>query len=160
MVTEAAIWAALDEVKDPEIPPVAVTDMGMVSRVFVAGAAVLVEMTPTFVGCPALDIIRRDVIQRLKQVSGVESADVRFVFDPPWTSDRITERGRERLKSFGIAPPLHESSPGLINLTEVPNCPYCGSASTHMENLFGPTACRSIFYCDSCRQPFEAIKTV
>lgn len=160
MVTEAAIWAALADVKDPEIPPVSVVDMGMVSRVIVSGAKVEIEMTPTFVGCPALDIIRRDVVARVVQVPEVADAAVRFIFDPPWTSDRITPQGRERLKTFGIAPPMPDGGAGLINLEEVPPCPYCGSDHTHMENLFGPTACRSIYYCDSCRQPFEAIKTV
>jgi ring-1,2-phenylacetyl-CoA epoxidase subunit PaaD len=160
MVTEAAIWAALAEVKDPEIPPVSVVDMGMVNRVAVTGGQVRIEMTPTFVGCPALEIIRRDVTQRLVQVEGVEGVEVAFVFDPPWTSDRITDEGRQRLKSFGIAPPNREAGGNLINLDEVPPCPYCGSRDTHMENLFGPTACRSIYYCDSCRQPFEGMKTV
>lgn len=160
MVAAAAVWAALEEVKDPEIPPVSVVDMGMVSQVAVDGGRVTIDMTPTFVGCPALDIIRRDVIARVVQVEGVAEVEVRFVFDPPWTSERITEQGRERLKTFGIAPPLRECGGNLINLEEVPNCPYCGSRDTHMENLFGPTACRSIYYCDACRQPFEAMKTV
>lgn len=160
MVTEAAVWAALEDVKDPEIPPVSVVDMGMVSKVAVAGGQVAIDMTPTFVGCPALEIIRRDVTRRVEQVEGVGQVEVRFVFDPPWTSERITPQGRERLKTFGIAPPIREQKGNLINLDEVPNCPYCGSRDTHMENLFGPTACRSIYYCDSCRQPFEAMKTV
>lgn len=161
MVTEAAIWAALAEVSDPEIPPVSVVDMGMVSRVQVAEGRVDVEMTPTFVGCPALEIIRRDVVSRLSQVEGVAEAAVRFVFDPPWTSDRITPQGRERLRTFGIAPPTGTCGTGsLLTLDEVPPCPYCGSVETHMENLFGPTACRSIYYCDACRQPFEGIKVV
>ncbi len=160
MVAEAALWAALAEVKDPEIPPVSVVDMGMVSRVTVDGARIVIEMTPTFVGCPALDIIRKNVTDRVMQVPGAAEVEVRFVFDPPWTSERITEQGRERLKSFGIAPPMRESSGSLINLDEVPPCPYCGSHDTHMENLFGPTACRSIYYCDACRQPFEGMKTV
>ncbi|HYG60174.1 MAG TPA: 1,2-phenylacetyl-CoA epoxidase subunit PaaD [Symbiobacteriaceae bacterium] len=161
MVTEAALWAALEDVKDPEIPPVSVVDMGMVSRVAVEGEQVLVEMTPTFVGCPALDIIRRDVTRRLAQVSGVDAVEVRFVFDPPWTSERITPQGRERLKSFGIAPPTcGVMAGGLLSLEEVPPCPYCGSGDTHMENMFGPTACRAIYYCDSCRQPFEGMKNV
>lgn len=160
MVTEAAVWAALEEVTDPEIPPVSVVDMGMVSRVVVTGAQVAIDMTPTFVGCPALDIIRRDVSRRVEQVEGVAAVVVKFVFDPPWTSERITPQGRERLKTWGIAPPVREKSGSLINLEEVPDCPFCGSRETHMENLFGPTACRSIYYCDSCRQPFEAIKTV
>ncbi len=161
MVTEAAIWAALDDVKDPEIPPVSVVDMGMVSLVAVDDAGrVRIEMTPTFVGCPALDIIRRDVTQRIIQVDGVAGVAVAFVFDPPWTSERITDQGRQRLASFGIAPPVREASGNLLSLDVVPPCPYCGSRDTHMENLFGPTACRSIYYCDSCRQPFEGMKTV
>lgn len=160
MVTEAAVWAALADVKDPEIPPVSVVDMGMVSRVAVDGDQVQVDMTPTFVGCPALDIIRRDVAARLAHEPGVGNVAVRFVFDPPWTSERITPQGRERLKTFGIAPPMPEAAGGLINLAEVPPCPFCGSHDTHMENLFGPTACRAIYYCDGCRQPFESMKTV
>ena len=159
MVTEAAIWAALDDVKDPEIPPVSVVDMGLVTRIISEGGSITVEMTPTFVGCPALAIIRQNVIDRLRQVEGVAEAEVRFVFDPPWTSERITPQGRERLRAFGIAPPLRESG-HLLTLEEVPPCPFCGSGDTHMENLFGPTACRAICYCDSCRQPFEAMKTV
>jgi len=199
MVTEAAIWAALEDVKDPEIPPVSIVDMGMVSRVIVEGpmhepcgaeegpadsqgrsSTVRVEITPTFVGCPALEIIRRSVERRLLAVGGVARATVGFVYDPPWSSDRITPQGRDRLRSFGIAPPPGGASrlcgvPGqcasaadvpaaaglpLISLGEAPPCPYCGSADTHMENLFGPTACRAIFYCDACRQPFEGMKRI
>lgn len=169
-MTEAAVWAALDGVKDPEIPPVSVVDMGMVSRVAVDGARVVIELTPTFVGCPALEIIRGNVVRQVSALDGVSGVEVRFVFDPPWTSDRITEQGRRRLASFGIAPPVRgacggaaggwAAGGGLLSLDEVPPCPYCGSVDTHMENLFGPTACRAIYYCDHCRQPFEAMKTV
>jgi ring-1,2-phenylacetyl-CoA epoxidase subunit PaaD len=160
MVTKAVVWTALEEVKDPEIPPVSVVDMGMVSRVELEGSSVTIEMTPTFVGCPALDIIRRDVVDRVQRLAGIGAVEVKFVFDPPWTSDRITALGRERLKTFGIAPPGKACTTNLISLDEVPHCPYCDSGDTHMENLFGPTACRSIYYCDSCRQPFEAMKPV
>ncbi|HWI63791.1 MAG TPA: 1,2-phenylacetyl-CoA epoxidase subunit PaaD, partial [Symbiobacteriaceae bacterium] len=160
MVSAAALWAALDEVKDPEIPPVSLVDMGLIVGLTVqTGGRVAVELTPTFVGCPALSIIKQNVTDALMAVAGVAAVEVRFVFDPPWTSERITERGRERLRSFGIAPPVRESG-GLLTLTEVPPCPFCGSGDTHMENLFGPTACRAIYYCDACRQPFEAMKTV
>lgn len=160
MVAAAAVWAALAEVTDPEIPPVSVVDMGMVAQVSTDGGRVRIDMTPTFVGCPALDLIRRNVSARVCRVDGVALVEVRFVFNPPWTSERITPQGRERLKAFGIAPPLAGPPGSLISLTEVPNCPYCGSRETHMENLFGPTACRSIYYCDACRQPFEAVKTI
>jgi len=160
MVAAAAVWAALAEVSDPEIPPVSVVDMGMVALVAVDGGLVRIDMAPTFVGCPALDLIRRHVSERVRKVDGVAAVEVRFVFHPPWTSDRITAQGRERLKTFGIAPPVGQGAGALINLEAVPDCPYCGSQDTHMESLFGPTACRSIYYCAGCRQPFEAMKTI
>ena len=173
-MTEAAIRAALADVRDPEIPPVSIVDLGMVHRVTAAGPRVRVEITPTYVGCPALDLIRCDVVNRLRAVPGVGEVEVAFVFDPPWSSDRITPEGRERLRRFGIAPPPPGSDSGrrsaprhglpgagrgrLLTPEEAPACPYCGSTDTHMENLFGPTACRSIYYCDGCRQPFEQMK--
>lgn len=159
-MSAAAVWAALGEVRDPEIPPVSVVDMGMVNEVTVEGARVTITMMPTFVGCPALEIIRRDVAARVAQVAGVAEVEVQFTFDPPWTSERITPEGRERLAGFGIAPPVREVLQGLISLEAVPLCPFCGSPDTHLENHFGPTSCRSIFYCDACRQPFEGIKTI
>ncbi|HEY3366656.1 MAG TPA: 1,2-phenylacetyl-CoA epoxidase subunit PaaD [Symbiobacteriaceae bacterium] len=158
-VTEAVLWAALGDVKDPEIPSVSIVEMGLVVRVVLDAGRTLIELTPTFVGCPALDIIRRQVADRVAE-AGAEDVAVKFVFDPPWTSERITPAGREKLKRFGIAPPLPPVGGSLITLDEVPACPYCGSGDTHLENLFGPTACRTICYCDACRQPFEAMKTV
>jgi ring-1,2-phenylacetyl-CoA epoxidase subunit PaaD len=166
MVTPAAVWAALAEVHDPEIPVISLVDMGMVHQVAVESGTVTVTLLPTFVGCPALAIIREAVIRRVAELPGVEAVTVTFTHDPPWTSDRITPRGRERLKAFGIAPPAGtagcagDGGTGLLDLLEVPSCPYCGSGNTHLENLFGPTACRSIYYCDDCRQPFEGMKSV
>ena len=153
----SALWQALQEVKDPEIPTISLVDLGMIHRLLVEGDRVTVEILPTFVGCPALDIIRRDVRNRLLQVEGVADVEVKFVYDPPWTSDRITEEGRKQLASFGIAPPR---SPGKHPLDIVPPCPYCGAEGGEIHNLFGPTACRSIFYCRRCRQPFEGMKPV
>lgn len=153
LVSEERIWGVLQDVKDPEIPTVSVVEMGMVSKVFIKGSLVEVEMMPTFVGCPALDIIRENVSGRLLQEEGVEKVEVRFVYDPPWTSDRITPEGHRKLKEFGIAPPPDEQ-PG------VPPCPYCGSGEGEVENLFGPTACRAIYYCKRCHQPFEGMKKV
>ena len=152
---ETTLWEALQEVKDPEIPTVSVVELGMVHRVAAEGGRVTVEMLPTFVGCPALDILRRDVTARLAQVDGVEEVEVRFVLNPPWTSDRITPEGRRKLAEFGLAPPPAADGPAIA-----PACPYCGARDTAIENLFGPTACRAIFYCKACRQPFEGLKPV
>ncbi len=152
-VSEERIWGVLRDVKDPEIPTISVVEMGMVNRVSVDGSLVEIEMMPTFVGCPALDIIRKNVSDRLLQEEGVANVEVRFIFDPHWTSDRITPEGHRKLKEFGIAPPADGQS-------GVPLCPYCGSGEGEVENLFGPTACRAIYYCKRCHQPFEGMKKV
>jgi ring-1,2-phenylacetyl-CoA epoxidase subunit PaaD len=149
------IRAKLDFVKDPEIDSVSVLDLGMVEDIQVNGKNVFVKLLPTFIGCPALDIIRQHIESALIQLDGVDQVTVEFIHHPPWTSDRITEKGREKLKQFGIAPPPREIGPNGEWHVE---CPYCGSSYTKMENLFGPTACRSILYCKQCKNPFEALK--
>ncbi|MDQ0269646.1 1,2-phenylacetyl-CoA epoxidase subunit PaaD [Cytobacillus purgationiresistens] len=146
---------ALHEVKDPEIDAISIVDLGMVEAIRGDDSKLVVELLPTFMGCPALDIIRKNVEEKLDRLKVFNHIEVRFINDPPWTSDRVSDLGREQLKSFGIAPP-----PKKINETggwEV-GCPYCDSLYTTMENLFGPTACRSILYCKSCKNPFEAMK--
>lgn len=157
MQLEDAVQAALLEVYDPEIPTLSVVDLGMVQRVTCADGWVQIQMTPTFMGCPALAFIKQNVEQRILQVPGVEQADVQFVYDEPWTTDKLSEAGKRKLKEFGIAPPTCS----LLQMrTLKAECPYCGSQHTRMENLFGPTACRAVFYCEDCRQPFEAMKPV
>lgn len=148
-VNEMAVRAALADVPDPEIPFVSVVDLGMVERVDVRGGRIRVELLPTFVGCPAIDVIRGAVADRLGQFG--QPVDVDVTYRVPWTSDRITESGREKLRRSGFAPPTADGTT---------HCPYCGSANVAMDNLFGPTQCRSLFYCRACRQPFEQFKAV
>jgi ring-1,2-phenylacetyl-CoA epoxidase subunit PaaD len=162
-VTEEAVRHALAEVKDPEIPTVSVVDLGMVHRVEVGENFVRVALLPTFVGCPALDLIRRAVAERLESLAPV--VEVEATFAEPWTSDRITPKGRRKLRESGFAPPAAPAAgdrPLLLSIGMRPSaaCPYCGSADTSMENPFGPTLCRAIFYCNACRQPFEQFKAV
>jgi ring-1,2-phenylacetyl-CoA epoxidase subunit PaaD len=160
-VTEAEVWRALAEVKDPEIPTVSVVDLGMVRRVEVDGGRIRVELLPTFVGCPALDLIRRAVAERLESLA--PAVEVEATFAEPWTSDRITPEGRRKLRSSGFAPPAAAGDRPLlatIAMRPAATCPYCGSTDTTMENPFGPTLCRAIFYCNGCRQPFEQFKAV
>ena len=160
MPTVAAVRVALAEVPDPEIPVVSIVDLGMVEDVTVGPTGIGVMLLPTFVGCPALDIIRTAVEARL--ASFEVSVAVRFDYRVPWTSERITPVGREKLRSSGFAPP-NPALPGaelLVHLgTPVP-CPNCGSRRTVLENAFGPTRCRAIYHCTACRQPFETFKTV
>ena len=163
-VDERAVWAALGEVPDPEIPVVSVVDLGLVRSVELDGERLRVELLPTFVGCPALELIRESVAARLAGMA--PRVEVEMSFAEPWTSDRITAQGRRRLRESGFAPPQPSSGPGdgplLLAIASRPSasCPWCGSADTALENPFGPTRCRAIFWCNRCRQPFEQFKAV
>ena len=161
MVTEAAVWEALGEVEDPEIPTISIVDLGVVRDVRVDGGAVHVVFTPTFLGCPALEVMRERMTAKIAEL-GAEP-EVEVVLDDSWSTDRITPEGREKLRRSGFAPPVSRdpSAPKLVQLTsDAFRCPYCGSSETRLENIFGPTPCRSLRYCESCRQPFEQFKTV
>ena len=158
-----AVWEALAEVPDPEIPVVSVVDLGIVRRVELDGDRLRVELLPTFVGCPALDVIRDSVAARLRGMA--PTVEVDFTFAEPWTSERITAEGRRKLREGGFAPPgrpAAEGRPLFETITTRPQatCPWCGSPDTALENPFGPTLCRAIFWCNRCRQPFEQFKAV
>jgi ring-1,2-phenylacetyl-CoA epoxidase subunit PaaD len=156
------IWESLDRVMDPEIPAVSVVDMGMVADVEVDDGRARVVLLPTFTGCPAIPIIRSDVEQAVASVAGVTEVEVATTFSPPWTSDRITERGRAGLREFGLAPPEEHARVLLteIGLPGASPCPFCGGSNTRPESAFGPTPCRAVYYCDDCRNPFERFKPV
>jgi ring-1,2-phenylacetyl-CoA epoxidase subunit PaaD len=145
------VWAALEEIPDPEIPVISLVDLGVIRSVDVREGHVHIEFTPTFLGCPALEYMKRAIEEK------VPGAEVQVIQDDSWSTDKITAAGREKLREAGFAPP----APRLVQLqSQVHKCPYCGSTETHLENLFGPTPCRSLRYCDSCRQPFEQFKTI
>ena len=161
MVTAEQVWQALAEVPDPEIPVISVVDLGVVRDVRVEEGRVHVEFTPTFLGCPALEVMRAQMAERIAEL-GAE-AEVEVVLDDSWSTDRITPRGREKLRAAGFAPPAPRSpdGPQLVQLQSNGfRCPYCGSRDTTLENIFGPTPCRSLRYCRDCRQPFEQFKTI
>lgn len=148
-IDTAGVRAILRGVADPEIPTVSIVDLGMIEDIVVTGAGIMVELLPTFVGCPAQEIIRDSVVEALAPFGLSVSAE--FTFRVPWTSGRISALGRERLAASGFAPP---AEPAEVR------CPYCESARVAMDSAFGPTQCRSLFYCRDCRQPFEAFKPV
>jgi ring-1,2-phenylacetyl-CoA epoxidase subunit PaaD len=161
VVTEADIWGALAEIPDPEIPVVSVVDLGVVRGIEIENGRVRIEFTPTFLGCPALETMREQMSNRIAEL-GVEP-EVEVVLDDSWSTDRITPEGREKLRTAGFAPPAPRSAgpPRLVQLeSNAFRCPYCGSRDTALENIFGPTPCRSLRYCRSCRQPFEQFKTI
>ena len=146
---EAAVRGALQRVHDPEIPTVSIVDLGLVHDVRVEPDRIAVELLPTFVACPALEVIRGAVADALADLG--RPVDVSFTFAVPWTTDRLNAAGRAGLRAAGIAPP---ADPADVH------CPYCESARVAMDSSFGPTLCRSIFYCRDCRQPFEAFKPI
>jgi ring-1,2-phenylacetyl-CoA epoxidase subunit PaaD len=160
-VSAEQVWAALDEIPDPEIPVVSLVDLGVVRDVAVEGERVRIEFTPTFLGCPALEAMRSAMEEKVAAL-GAEP-EVAVIADDSWSTDRITPAGREKLREAGFAPPAprEASAPSLVQLqAQVFRCPYCGSTETRLENIFGPTPCRSLRYCESCRQPFEQFKTI
>jgi len=151
------IWADLDEVKDPEIPVVSIIEMGIVRDVTLDGDRVTVTLTPTFSGCPALHVMQVDVEHRLRDL-GFANIAVNVTLSPPWSTELISEGARAKLKAFGLAPPPHHDGDISLVLREPVACPYCGSESTSLRNAFGPTLCRAIFTCNTCKQPFEQFK--
>jgi ring-1,2-phenylacetyl-CoA epoxidase subunit PaaD len=161
MVTEAEVWEALDEIADPEIPVISLVDLGVIRSVDVQNSRVRVEFTPTFLGCPALEVMRDAIAARIAELGGEPAVEV--ISDDSWSTDKITPAGREKLREAGFAPPPPRRAgvPQLVQLQRNGfRCPYCGSTETRLENIFGPTPCRSIRYCTSCRQPFEQFKTI
>ena len=160
-MTAEAVWAALDEIPDPEIPVISLVDLGVVRDVAVDGEHVRIEFTPTFLGCPALEVMRRAIEEKVEALGG--EPEVAVIQDDSWSTDRISQAGREKLRKAGFAPPTPRAA-GPTTLVQLQSkafrCPYCGSTETRLENIFGPTPCRSIRWCESCRQPFEQFKTI
>lgn len=167
IVDERQVRALLDGVPDPEIPNVSVIELGMIGAIEIAADRIRVELLPTFVGCPAVVLIR----QRISEQLGVTGLPVEVLvsFATPWTSDRISAVGREKLRRSGFAPPPPASggrslpvfsAAAPLDIDDQVACPYCGAESTVLDSAFGPTLCRSIRHCGKCRQPFEAFKTI
>jgi ring-1,2-phenylacetyl-CoA epoxidase subunit PaaD len=160
VVTADEVWEALAQIPDPEIPVISLVDLGVVKDVAVEDGTVHVDFTPTFMGCPALDTMRSAMEAKIVELGG--DPEIRVRLDDSWSTDDVTAEGREKLRAAGFAPPTPRPA-GRMELVQLQRgfrCPYCGSTETRLENLFGPTPCRSIRYCESCRQPFEQFKTI
>ena len=150
----------LQEVKDPEIPVISLIDLGVITNVSIdANAKVSVEMTPTFVGCPAMDYMVNDVKSTLEK-NGVNDFEVNISFKEHWSSNNITDTGRKALKEFGLAPPPKYDVVVDIDILEQTPCPFCDSNDTELKTPFGPTLCRAMHYCNTCKQAFEQFKPV
>ena len=156
-LTPEAVWAALQDVKDPEIPVVSVVELGMVRDVVITDGNVVVEITPTFAGCPAFDAIRDAVAARVREL-GAASVEVRRRLSPAWSTDDMSDAARRKLHDFGLAPPQAHGGLLLPALEAPVACPRCGSLDTELRNAFGSALCREIYTCRSCRETFERFK--
>jgi ring-1,2-phenylacetyl-CoA epoxidase subunit PaaD len=159
MLTTSQAWDILGRVPDPEIPVISVTDLGIVRDVQVAEEGVDVVVTPTYSGCPATEAIERSIREALS-AAGARAVRVRQQLSPPWSTDWIAEDARERLRAYGIAPPGERSAGSEQAVTFVAriSCPRCGSADTERLSQFGSTACKALYRCRACREPFEYFK--
>jgi ring-1,2-phenylacetyl-CoA epoxidase subunit PaaD len=153
------VWKALEEVHDPEIPVLSLVEMKIVRNVELYEDRVKITITPTFAGCPALHQMQHDIKERLYNL-GFASVEIEVSYEKPWSTNELSEETKKKLNKFGIAPPsIHAGDPTItINIPVA--CPHCNSLNTIMENAFGPTLCRMIYYCNSCRQSFERFKAL
>lgn len=157
-LTEDQIKIWLDEVKDPEIPVLSLIDLGVITGITIEDSGkVRVDMTPTFAGCPAMDVMQTDVEEVLKR-EGIQDFEVVLSFATQWNSNMISDKGRAALKKFGLAPPPKHNLIVDIELIEHAKCPQCDSENTEMKTPFGPALCRSLHYCHNCHQAFEQFK--
>lgn len=162
MLNRDEVYEVLRTVMDPEVPVISVVDLGIVRDVEVAGDAVVITITPTYSGCPAMHEIEADIRSALV-ARGAGDVSVELVLSPAWTTDWIGPEAREKLRAYGIAPPGRAEPQGFITLTRARQpvaCPFCGSSDTRLQSEFGSTACKAIHVCHSCRQPFDEFKAL
>lgn len=159
------IWSWLEEVTDPEIPVLNVVEMGIVRSVEFIGDELIVKITPTYSGCPAMNAIETEIHKKLKE-EGIQSVKVLTDYKETWTTDWMTDQAKQKLQEYGIAPPKKsgENSEdfliGLKNSQKIVPCPYCESTDTELQSEFGSTACKAQYYCNHCDQPFEYFKCI
>jgi ring-1,2-phenylacetyl-CoA epoxidase subunit PaaD len=151
MVSAERVRTIVAAVPDPEIPVLSIADLGILRDIEVDGERIVVTITPTYSGCPAMDVIREDIGARLRE-DGIEGAEVRTVLKPAWSTDWMTDAGRRKLAVYGIAPPGPVADPTGVE------CPRCGSTNVKEISRFGATACQSRYACQSCLEPFDHFK--
>lgn len=160
LLTEADIWAILEQVKDPEVPAVSVVELGIVRAVRWDGKELSIDVTPTYSGCPATELIEELITEALR-AAGFRAPKLNQVLTPAWNTDWITEAGKEKLRQFGIAPPQGSSSKmSLLGEPEAITCPLCGSTHTERVSEFGSTACKALYRCTECLEPFDYFKCI
>lgn len=157
-ITREHVLGLLEHVKDPEVPVISVRELGVLRDVEVRDGKVLVTITPTYTGCPAMDVMREDIVKELHS-AGIVDVEVKQALSPAWTTDWISEEGKRKLKEYGIAPPEKTADiRALKGEQPVVECPQCGSKDTVMVSPFGSTACKALWKCNECLEPFDQFK--
>lgn len=159
-IEEKKIWSILETVTDPEVPVLTITDLGIVRDVKIDGEEIEVIITPTYTGCPAMDMITMNIKLALAE-HGFLKTKISSVLSPAWTTDWMSEAGKQKLKEYGIAPPnprQQSCNNELFAAAEAVQCPHCNSYHTHRISEFGSTACKSLYQCDDCKEPFDYFK--
>lgn len=156
---EAQVWRIAAAVPDPEVPVLTIEDLGVLRTVELRGDRVVVDITPTYSGCPAMDTIRDDVVLALT-AAGFADVEVRLVLSPAWTTDWMSDAGKQKLRAYGIAPPSGRAAvpAGPIRLALSVRCPRCGSLDTREVSRFGSTSCKALYECRACLEPFDHFK--
>jgi ring-1,2-phenylacetyl-CoA epoxidase subunit PaaD len=160
VISEQKIWSILSTVADPEVPVLTILDLGIVRAVKLNGDEIEIIITPTYTGCPAMDMIAMNIRLALAE-HGYKQVKITSILSPAWTTDWMSEEGKQKLKSYGIAPPNPKQQvcdDKLFAAAEAVQCPLCNSYHTHRISEFGSTACKALYQCDDCKEPFDYFK--
>jgi len=154
-----AIFKLLDQVKDPEIPVLSIVELEIIREVLPKADKILVRMTPTYSGCPAIEVMQAEVRECLEK-AGFKTVEIELIYSPAWSSQWLGEEARSKLKQYGIAPPNTQSTLVGIGASKVTLCPYCDSKKTEIRSEYGSTSCKALHYCLDCQEPFEEFKSI
>lgn len=158
-IQKEKIWSILGEIPDPEIPVISIVELGIARDVRIEDEKVVVDITPTYSGCPAMNAIEKDIIEKLKE-AGITQVEIKMVYSPVWTTDWLNDEAKEKLRIYGIAPPEKTSTDKslLTGKRKLIACPRCGSENSELVSQFGSTACKALYKCKDCLEPFDYFK--
>jgi ring-1,2-phenylacetyl-CoA epoxidase subunit PaaD len=162
MSTKDKIWNLLEEIPDPEIPVLSIHDLGIVRKIDEINNEIIVTITPTYSGCPAMNVFEADIVTTLNKY-GYDNVSIKTTYDPPWTTDWLSEEAKKKLQDYGIAPPEQKTTDKnalLVDDRKSVTCPQCKSTNSKMISQFGSTACKALYQCNDCMEPFDYFKCI
>ncbi|HEY9083672.1 MAG TPA: 1,2-phenylacetyl-CoA epoxidase subunit PaaD [Vicingaceae bacterium] len=160
--TEQEVWDMIAQIPDPEIPVITIEELGVLRKVEVLPEKIVVTITPTYTGCPAMKMFEDDIVKTLHD-NGIENVEIKMVYTPAWTTDWMSEAAMQKLKDYGIAPPVKGTQDKGVLFGSAPKevqCPQCGSKNTELKSQFGSTACKALYQCKDCLEPFDYFKCI